>query len=280
MAAVCMLILAGGPVASGSPAAAPVRPGFCDQQIVVRDYLAPLAEVPSISGFLPSGRLRVGPSVLRIRPPRTHIVPIGRGSFEVSTERSRSSARLDWWMLSRLERMNRQGRLVEVSQERHQYIATAGGFGRHRFGFDGDVMPGLYRLTVEMQNHRKEKLARYQELFRALPAWSDLRLATDFTTLAPGETGDIRIDNFGTVEADHGVGYQLFDAKGEEVPLERGVAFPDIMMNLPAGYASACTVFKVPVGTPPGGYQIVVEVGDSLREHRRLTLPVQVVAAQ
>jgi hypothetical protein len=239
---------------------------FCSPHRKVRDYLKPLASLPALRGFPSEGRLRVGPPSLRIYPStelKKQLVPIyrGKGSFLAYgqlEDAKRSSRRLDWWVSSRLERMDEHGIPTMLVRRKSQFIAKLRGFARRDFGFRERVAPGLYRLTIEIENRSGKKLDRYQEYFRAVPARWDLRLVADFTRLNLGETGYFRLENFGTLEAFFGAGYSLRNEIGEEVPID--AIFPAMLYRLPAGAADLCTLFSVPEGIPFGDYRIEVEV--------------------
>lgn len=274
VALVCGTAVLGAGLAPAAAAAMPTEsatdPSFCVRQQILRDYLAPVSHLSKAPGFLESGRLRVGPPALRIYPPAENVVAIGKGRFEVwaSVGGNHKSQALDWWVISRLQRINRRGERVGVAKEKKQHVPTVGAFERRDFGFGGRVPAGFYRLTIAIENARGASLTRYQEFFRALPVRSQLRVSSNFTTLARGESGDVRVDNLGTVPAAYGVGYRLFNAQGEEVPVE--AVFPDVLLRLPAGDAGSCISFTAPTQLLPGEYRIQVEAVD----FRRKLLPL------
>lgn len=236
--------------------------GFCKQNDVVRDYFAPL-RLANNGGFPKSGRLSFGPPVLRIFPAEEHVVAIGHGGFEVQalSESSEGSRPLKWWVVSQLERIDKRGSTGKVVKWKRQYVATVGGFSRRTFGFSGRVSPGFYRATVEIQKERGTRLGRFQELFRALPARSDVKLATSSAAFSPGAAGYLKVENFGTLPVGYSTAYKMRNNSGEEIPVE-GVS-SNILLQVHPGYASPCVPFKVPMGIAPGRYEIGVEAGDS-----------------
>lgn len=267
-------------VVAGDQAKASLTSGFCKKDLVLRDHLDPLSELPQGRGFSDSGRLRVGPSALRIYPPRERLVRVGtdrfaaRGGLEGSARPSRP---LRWQVESRLERVDRTGRHSRLVRSKKQFIPTVGKFERRDFGFPASVEPGLYRLTVEIQNAQGVEIDRYEEYYRAMKPRFDLRLNTDFTELGAGEVGYMRIDNWGTVPAAYGVGYWIWDAQGEEVPVE--AIFPAILLGVKPGHASQCLSFKAPQGLAPGRYTIGTEVDDYISGRWRwLFRPVAIAA--
>jgi hypothetical protein len=252
---------------------------FCQEDQIVRDYLAPLRDLPPVSGFPSSGRLRIGPSRLRLYVPRGALVQVGRQRFEVHgmvADQHKGKQRLNWTAQSSLDRMDQgSGEAFSVRQRRQQ-ISTVNDFAHSQFGFWAGVKPGIYRLTIEFETPHAGTVVRYREYFRAVKARSDLRLVKSFTSLSPGEFGYLRIDNYGTARASYGFNYGLTNAAGEDVPTE--TVSGNIALRLEPGYASRCIVFKAPATAPPGEYQVAVQVSDRLRPTRqRLTGPIQIV---
>jgi hypothetical protein len=253
---------AAGSLPSNGSAAASTTNSFCKQHSVVRDYLAPLSKFPTNRGFSSSGRLRVGPSSLRIYPPQARVVPIGQGRFDVwnfSEGRIDPAAPLNWWVASSLERVDRGGGGSSLVRAKYQFVSKIREFDRRDIGFPGRVAPGLYRLVIELQSKAGKTLDSYEEYFRALPSRRDLRLAASFTTLAPGQSGYLRFENSGTVPASYGYGYRLWNSQGEEVAIENAPVFDNLLVGLSAGEAGNCFPFVVPENLTPGEYRIGAE---------------------
>jgi len=243
---------------------------FCGTD-AVRDYLSPLEGVSLSSRFPASGELGVGPSSLRLVTQGGQLVPLGSGRFsahgfvygEKLTARS-----LNWWVDSYLERIGKGGS-VKVMRSKRQFIGKVANFNR-TFGFaTKSVSPGVYRLSVQIRNAAGKLLEKHEQAFRALPAISDLRLSKSFNTLAPGESGWIRIDNYGTVIAEFGANYRLWTATGEEVPVNP--IFVNVGYYLPGGRASSCWGFTVPHDLTPGEYTIGSIASDNIRHRQLLT---------
>lgn len=190
---------------------------------------------------------------------------VNRGFFEArgSLEGAyRSLQPLNWWITSRLERVDRTATQAKLIRAKRQYVARVEGFGHRRFGFFGSVAPGLYRLSVEIENENGRTLDQFEEYYRAIKPRSDLRLTSSFNTLAAGETGYLRIDNLGTVPSSYGFGYRLWNAQGEEVPVD--ASFDNMLLKLRPGYAGWCFAFKAPSDLPPGEYRIGAEALDPI----------------
>jgi len=176
---------------------------------------------------------------------------------------------LNWWVVSQLERVNGRGEGVLV-KSRRQFVQKVAGFNSRDFGFASTgARPGLYRLTVEIQNDAGKLVERHQEAYRALPAESDLRLSKSFESLAAGDVGMIRIDNYGTVDASFGENYRLWTASGEEVPVNR--VFVNVAYKIAGGVAAECWAFVVPQDLAPGEYIIGSIARDDIKHQQLLT---------
>jgi hypothetical protein len=154
-------------------------------------------------------------------------------------------------------------------------VEKVAGFSR-KFGFASKgISPGLYRLTVEIRNRSDKLLEKHEQAFRAMPAKSDLRLWKSFDSLAAGESGLIRIENYGTVEATFGGNYRLWSSTGQEIPVSP--IFGNVLYQLGAGLAGPCWTFTVPASLPPGEYRIGSTASDFLRRNQLLTVLFSVV---
>jgi hypothetical protein len=250
---------------------------FCKEESIARDYLAPLRELPKVSGFPASGRFPRGPSRLRLYPPRENLVLAGRSRLRAdgSAEGRVPVRKLDWEVVSQLDRMNLRSGRGSLSALRRQHISSAFDFTHSRFGFSTPHRLGIYRLTVEIKMSPGGTASRYQEYFRVVRARSDLQLTKSFTAISPGEYGHLRIINYGTVRARYGFGYQLFNSAGESIPTE--LVAGNVAWFLKPGYESHCILFKAPSTAPPGEYRVVLEATDALLpDSHRLTSRISI----
>lgn len=243
---------------------------FCNPANPIYNFLKPLENLPKVSGLAPSGKLKVGPPSLRIYPPRQRLVPIGLGGFTVRgavVASGKPGHQLDWRVESRLVRISKKATSIELVNVRRQRVLNVDTFANREFGFQNNTRPGLYRLTIQIQTNKKST-ETHQEYFRAVKPRSGLRLAKAFTTVAPGGVGYLRIDNYGTVSAGYGFGYQLWTEIGEEVPVE--AIFPNIRLKLEPGHGGRCFPFEAPADLAPGKYRIGVRASDPLRGSEKL----------
>jgi hypothetical protein len=249
---------------------------FCNPEAMVKDYLAPLDHFPSENGFLESGQLRVGPEVLRISPPSERLVAIGHDRFSVYTSLShtprRSSPRLGWWVSSQLERIGKDQDATKTVKSKRQYIERIRGFGLHPFGFGSKVKPGIYRLTIGIENKAGKLLTEYEEYYRAVRPELNLKLATDRRSFAPGEIGLLRVENYGTLTGTYYFDHRVWHVGDKvELPLPPQI-YPAFLPFLHPGYASGCTWLRIPSDAPPGEYEVGMEAKPSLSSKRELLL--------
>lgn len=243
---------------------------FCNTDSV-RDYLAPIDRVSISPEFGEFGEIDVGPPSLRLFTQRYQLIPIGRGLFwahgYVQNEKF-SNRDVNWWVASYLEKVGRSG-AARVVRTKRQFVERVRGFSRE-FGFSSKgVAPGLYRLTIRIENRSGRLLEKHQQAFRALAAKSGLRLAKSFESLAPGESGSIRIDNFGTIDAEFGANYRLWSANGEEVLVNP--IFGNVGYILHGGGTSSCWRFTAPSDLTPGEYIIGSIARDDIKHTQLLT---------
>lgn len=242
---------------------------------MVKDYLAPLDQFPNENGLLESGQLRVGPEVLRISPPRERLVAIGRDRFSVYGSLShtprRSSPRLGWWVSSRLERLGRNEDATEILRSNRQYIERIEGF-RRAFGFDSKVKPGIYRLSLGIENKAGKLLTEYEEYFRAVKSELNLKLATNRPGFKPGESGYLRVENYGTVAATYFPKHRVWRVDdGVKLPLARQI-YSRVRPLLRPGYAGGCIRLEIPSDAPPGEYEVGIEAKPYWSSKRELLL--------
>lgn len=277
---IALCLLASAPSAPSAPSAASSVPwpGFCKPELVVRDYQKALSRFPQSGGFAASGRLRQGPALLRVFPPREDLVASGRGQFEargsLAGRAPSPSTPLDWWVQSRLIRVGEKQRGGQLVKAKRQYIGQLEGFRRRNFGFGGGVQPGIYRLEVTFENRSGDLVDKYQEYFRVLTARSNLKLAINSMSLRPGSTGYLRVENFGTVGASYSYEYRIWTADdgSVELPLEQQIVTRDRPLVRP-GWAGECFQFQIPASAPAGNYRIGIRASDPV-----LAKPVLIAA--
>lgn len=266
-------------LATGIASAAPASASFCKRDVVVRDYWRPLEGLPQGKGVPQSGRLRFGPSVLRIYPPRGELVVIGHDRLAVqgslADRGGRSRAVLGWRAISSLDRIDRSGKVIRRVKAKSQSINTVEDFGHQVFGFGSRVDPGLYQLAVRFKDRTDRQLGEYREFFRAVQAQSHLRLGIDKGQLHRSEFGKLRVENLGTVPTNFFYQYRLWTLASNgartEVPLGP-LQVSDDRPVVQAGMAGRCFTFQVPANALNGDYAVGIYVKNPLLPDRRLVL--------
>jgi hypothetical protein len=168
---------------------------------------------------------------------------------------------LRWWALSRLIRVGKGRGDRHVVKARRQFIPTIRSFQGRNFGFGPKVRPGTYRLEIRFENKLGKVVNRYAEMFRALPARSDLRLVADQNPVQPGLRGYLRVDNYGTVKGTYFYEVRIWRADGSELSLGPQYVSDDRPIARP-GYAGTCFQFPVPADAPAGEYKVGVLAND------------------
>lgn len=284
VAVVAIAVVLGVGSSGITPDAGAVTKLGCEAK-VFKDYLAPLRRFPSNRGFPESGELRVGPSILRIEPPRTQLVAIGRDQFEafgsLAHDPLRPSASLRWWVSSDLERVSRSGLVAKAVRSKSQYIEKVDDFRARAFGFASRVQPGIYRLRIRIENRAHELLAEYEEYFRAVVKQMDVRLVARPEVVPAGGVGTLGIRNYGTISATMLKTYRIWGVGGlgHEVSLPPQF-FTNERAAVPPGYASMCVGLHIPSDLAPGRYWVGMEA-EGFKEHRQreyLTTHITVVA--
>lgn len=272
----CLLLCLLPSVSSASSRAS----SFCDDNRPVKSFFSPIGGLPKGSGFRPSGVIGVGPSYLRIYPPKTALVASGDSLFEahgavVASGHERRP--LNWWVTSRLERINRKGTSVDLVGWKQQHVASVRDFSQSQFGIRTSAPLGFYRLTVEIRSTSGVLERRIRQYYRAVKPSFNVRMTTSFSRLSPGDGGYLRLDNYGTVSVMYGLAYKIWNEAGQPVPVDR--AFDAIGLIVEPGYAGSCIGFSAPATLSPGNYRIGVEAIDRFSgKSRAVSSIVEVVA--
>jgi hypothetical protein len=175
--------------------------------------------------------------------------------------------------------VNASGEAVAKSQEIQQFIDRARGFSDREFGFGSLRMPGLYRLQVAFATREGRHLGKYEVVYRVLPVRSSLSLKADKTTLSPGESTSLRIDNRGTIDASYSYGFLLWagsPSSGEVITREAG-SLANVIPLVPAGMAGRCLHLALPQGLAPGPYTVGLKVKPEAGSRRLITTQFEVV---
>lgn len=246
---------------------------FCRESLVAHNYLKPLRRFPQHAAVSFTARLGFGPDAFRMVLPWTQLVVINHGAFRVSGRIVRNPKRespLDWRVTSTLE-VHRSREDFRAIRSGRQYIHRFAGFNRRKFGFGAAVRPGIYRLAIKFENASGKLLGHFVEFFRAVRAKSRLELAVDPPVAHAGETGRLRVENFGTMRSSYSYRYRLWSIGPDgltEIPYDPPGVMADLLPFIGAGAADGCFLFQTPSSLPAGEYLIGVHVNNALLRRR------------
>lgn len=246
-------------------------PNQCRSDRMVHDFLSPLSGNSVGKGFSRSGRLRGGPSALRVYPPRDRLELTSGVRFAIVgavATKTRSQARLDWVVTSRLARVFKRSERHIWSKE--QVIPNVRSFAGRDFGVRGLLEPGIYRLDVFFKTGSGQVMDHRSELLRVVKPASNLALEVQPMSILPGGTAYLRVLNFGTVDATFSYFYSLRDVNGRSVFTEPQIVDQGRPRVAP-GEAGKCFKVVVPAGIATGSYEVGVNVVDALL-HRPVRL--------
>lgn len=264
--------------ALASPVVAQGSNDPCEVSNLVRDYLAPLDQLPEKRGFTSSGKLGFGPGALRVYPPRDRLIVVGKNRIEATGSLARRSGgrrRLGWSIQSRLEQLDRQGAPTRLVKTKTQEVARVASFSRRQFGFGSKFDPGIYRLTVSFSSNRKS-LGSFIEYFRVVKPRSSLHLKAPEGRARPGATVGLRVENLGTVAATYSAYPSLYAPDGTQVPINFGIN-ANLRPLLEAGYQSPCIELPLPDSVSPGDYRVVLRAKDrTATQAQLLSAPLHV----
>jgi Big-like domain-containing protein len=246
----------------------PPHDPFC-RGLVLRDYAAPINNLPQVRQPSLSGKLPFGPSRLSFLPPSESVVLAGdsivyRVGLEGSPDRPQT---IDWSIASRLIRVDSDGRYLRVAKRSQHHLGLLRADRIRSIGFSRSPGPGFYRFDISFEDRHGRVLGRYQDYFRVIRRSINVRLRLNGTAFQAGDRLLARIENFGAERLSYGLSYsiQRFDgARWTPVDLKDlfypPLGFPAIALTNPPGVSSACSVFPVPSGLEPGHYRVVKSV--------------------
>jgi len=235
---------------------------FCAEP-VVRDFLAPLAQMPKLHAPGTTGRVGFGPHSLVIRSRPALIDEEKKVGYTLALRHSKPVAHLDWDVVTTLSLVDRRGRPFELIRQvkRHVNSVTRGkGAGVH---FRVGPEPGFYRLTSIFRDSSGRKLGGYGFYFRSVAPTERAPLVLLADSIRPGQEVGARIENLGTTLVRYGVPYVIerFDGAAWALAPEspRG---PWIAIGFQAfpGRAGKCSIFPAPTSMPPGRYRMTKSV--------------------
>jgi hypothetical protein len=250
-------------------AAAPAAPAvtyepssFCSGG-VVRDFLAPLTQMPKLHSPPATGRVGFGPARLIIRSRPQLVVDEREVGYTLALGRSQS-AHLDWDIVTTLTLIDRHGESVEAKKRVRRHLETV------RSGHGGGVRlpvgpePAFYRLTSVFRNSSGQKLGGYGFYFRVVVPTERARLVLLEDSVRPSQLVSGRIENLGTRPVSYGTFFAIerFDgAAWTLAPESPPGPWLAVAFQVLPGAAGKCSIFQVPASMPPGHYRMTKSTG-------------------
>jgi hypothetical protein len=257
---VALLLLLAPPAAAVHEKGPP--PKFCEHGLV-RDYRAPLRELPELHGAPEYRRLPFGPSGVFLHAPADLRERGGFVAYTLEREGLRP-VRLDWDLTASLSRVGAQGRMLGRQRVRLYRVGLLA--EDRRFGFRIPATLGLYRFDVAIRDFSGRLLSRYGAYIRLIERRRDVRVALSAASVRPGETVSARVENHGSGSLILSGHYwiEAFDGSTWNIaPISPRTPDPLVGLATGPGGALTCWRFPVPSDAPPGRYRLVGEIEHS-----------------
>jgi len=237
-------------------------PKYCSHS-TVRDYRAPLRNLPALRGAPELRGLPFGPQGVTLSEPLDLREHGGFVGYAIRVRRSRE-ALLDWDLTATLTRIDPQGNTHGKARRSHAHLGSLA--GKRRIGFRISPAPALYKIELAVNNASGKTLGEYGEYLRVVKPALDVRISLNATSLRSGETVAAQVEN-------HGTGIVILSPR-YSIEVHDGSAWalapispltPDPLVGLLAapGGAVTCWSFTIPTAAPPGRYRLAGAVEHS-----------------
>jgi hypothetical protein len=255
----------------------------CDSRLAV-DYAAPLASLPGAHP-LREGELPFGPHNFSVENLGwSHVALVG-SSFGYSFSGKNDPYRvldLGWRAMATAWAVDAHGRVRREIGRRGWRVGKIKELSKLRLGFPAD-RPGFVRVDVRFATLAGRKLGSYRDYFRVLARSEDTAIATDRSTVHPGEVivGQVENRGAGHISARSGLLELERFAGGiwEAVPQPPSPeSITGYGLFLGPGEASHCHAYRVPADAPPGRYRLATTIRDAnTKRHELLARAVDVI---
>lgn len=250
---------------------------FCKSR-VLRDFEAPLRRLPEVRE--PGGWLPFAPRKISLFA-KSESVVIGGDPIEYGFELPgivTEGRRLDWDVVSRLVRIDRRGRDIEVVKAQRRHVGPIELVYRVELGFKRSPRPGLYRYDISFASGDGTPLGEYRAHYVVVRRDLEIRLRLNATSFRPGDRILAKIENFRASGYGYGLDYWIQRRDGadwEPVSFEElfghRVRFPRVRRGTGAGMSGPCSAsLTVPETMAPGRYRLVKQI--SWREAPRFLI--------
>jgi hypothetical protein len=242
----------------------------------VRDYEAPLAQLPP-ARHAPEGEdLPFGPRNMSIYQSAFSRVIVGKGGFGYrffdETYGIRERVHLDWDVKTTLSRIDRRGDVLRQIDSEDKYLGMVEDISEMDFWLDTPPGPALYRYDIEFKDHSSgDLLDSYSEYLRVVKPSFHARIAVDRDRVRPGQRVFARVENPGSSWIQFGLMYEVQRLEGGRwVEQDLGVdgwLLPMILMG--SGQSGWCMPYRVPPDASPARYRFVKGLGFAGRKGKR-----------
>lgn len=249
----------------------------------VRDYEAPLDQLPRVRHAPDNEDLPFGPRNMSIYQSAFSRVIVGEGGFGYrffdETYGIREQVRLDWDVTTALSRIDRRGEVLRQAGGEDQHFGVVRDIGEMNFWLDAPRRLGLYRYDIEFRDHASgDLLGSYSEYLRVVKPTFHAGIAVDRDHVRPGQRVLARVENRGTSWINFGLEYEVQRLEGDRwVEQDLGVdgwRLPMILMQ--GGQSGWCMPYRVPADASPGQYRFVKGLGFAGRGGKRATAAFRV----
>jgi len=234
--------------------------GFCKAR-QTRNYLKPLERMVPVRHVPRSGRLPFGPKGVSLYAIGNGLLA-GKGSvgFAFSDRAVNQRRRLNWFVRSKLSRVNYRGHVEAVLATRTRYVGRrkVDRVSGQRFMVSG--RPSFYRVDIAIARRNGVRLGRYSEYFRVMSPKSNVRLSVSSRSVISGQEVYARVENIGTesvlpsgrvyIERYNGTAWEGIGST--TIPGQR----TRVRAVLFGGEVGPCVKYKVPEGQPEGLYRL------------------------
>jgi len=255
------LVLAVLPTAAAADAGAPI----CNGDDAV-DYAAPLTGMPGAHP-LPEGELPFGPRNFSVETLGwSHVALVG-SSIGYSFSGKNSPYRvldLGWRTRATAWAVDRDGRVRRKLGSRGWKVGKVKELSKLTLSFPAD-RPGFVRVDVRIATLAGRRLGTYRDYFRVLARSNEVTIATDRSTVHPGEAivGQVENRGAGSISGRSGLLEVERFAGGtwEAVPQPPSPeSITGYGLFLGPGEASRCHRYLIPAEAPPGAYRLATTV--------------------
>jgi Bacterial Ig-like domain len=265
------MIVAVTMVAPPALASANARSGSFCRIGVVRDYEAPLRQMPPVRHTRASGRIPGGPDGLRLLPQARVQSSSGQVGFFADSKTPRGLWWRGWEAEALLWKITSSGKTSGRLPRRKRFPSEVAPTTQRQLGFRVSDKPAFYRIDLTFRQESTGKRRQISEYFRIVRRYIDIRLTADRAAYHTGETVMFRLENFGSVLMGYGYSFRterLNASTWESVPELTGPTSA-VLLGIDLGLHTKCQRLPLTEGVLPGRYRVTKQVFPWMRRRAR-----------